>query len=354
MSSTPAAHSSPLFRAHTPALLDLSWWSDVTDEQFAQLASRAESFSRITRLRIDTFSERLWSESQLMSLLSKPCMQRVSEVHVRSSVWLRTKAAQLALFSLPALTSLILRLDYKFRRTDCLLKSAVQLAAQLTTVRCQLHADAHRFLRGLWFAPVLASLKLEGMDWDPLGPLIWNVPPAICELVVQFALDASRSALKTLFSRLRQLRLLRTECLDIVPVLQGMLDAGAPALPLLARVVFRDGCVAGLTVDLLRRFLHRFPLVTVRFESSIPRHNDSSLAAMFAGWPRVEFQRPLAMLRRRLCRIPQTTSRNRKLHCLRIPMQERTRRSDGRIKCCSREAQRDLWPWSSKPRRFAH
>ena len=97
----------------------------------------------------------------------------------------------------------------------------------------------------------------------------------------------SRSALNTLFSRLRQLRLLRTERMDIAPVLQGMLDAGAPSLPLLARVVIHDGCLTGLgSVDLLRQFLHRFPLVTVRFETSIPRPNSSPLAVMFAGWPR--------------------------------------------------------------------
>ena len=294
-SNTFPAHSSPLFRAQTPALLDLSWWGDVPDGEFAKLASRAESFARITRLRIDTFSERLWSESQLMSLLYKPCLQRVSEVHVRSPAWIRSEASQLELLSLPALTSLSVCLDSDFLPTDCLLKSAV-MATQLTTVRCQLHVKATHFLRALRFAPTLASLRLEAQNWDPLGPLIWNVPPSTQELVLtSLALAApatSRSALKTLFARLRQLRLLRTEWMDVAPVLQGLLDAGAPSLPHLARVVFRDGCLTGLTVDLLRRFLHRFPLLTVRFESSIPRPNDSSLAAMFAGWLRVELPAP--------------------------------------------------------------
>lgn len=82
--------------------------------------------------------------------------------------------------------------------------------------------------------------------------------------------------------------------------LRGLLDAGLRALPLLRRVRFPDFTPDDVSVEedpdpippLMRRFLHRFPLVTVRLDIDEDQWQDpdqlSAMLARYLGWPRLE------------------------------------------------------------------
>lgn len=83
--------------------------------------------------------------------------------------------------------------------------------------------------------------------------------------------------------------------MEIAPLLQGMLDAGVPALPSLSCVHFDNSAVGGLDNDLLRRFMHKFSETIVRFEFShdLGGHlltDHYELARRFGRWPRVEVE----------------------------------------------------------------
>lgn len=191
------------------------------------------------------------------------------------------------------------------RVTGCvLMESAVRLASKLTAA--DLSPSRPEEIRALRVLPALHSLKLA--TFMPLSPLVWCLPPSITSLALTgFFLDpasTSRSALKTMFSRLPLLNTMRVEDMPISPLLQGLLDAGVDALPRLHRVEFAQYAIdnSALFPDLLRRFLHKFSATVVRVEFSHrtgpdDEHFDSTwtLVRGFCRHPRVEldFGEPL-------------------------------------------------------------
>lgn len=102
-----------------------------------------------------------------------------------------------------------------------------------------------------------------------------------------------RSMLKAMFTRLPELRFLCAAFMEMAPLLQGMLDAGADALPHLRRVQCDNGSVEKLVEAhaLLRRYLHKFPAVHVHFDYTLDlddgRPDAKVIAHHYGRWPRV-------------------------------------------------------------------
>lgn len=181
-----------------------------------------------------------------------------------------------------------------------LLKSAVAKARRLTSVCVLVDPQDARFLRALRVAPSLTDLHLRPAEEDgqvqgqPFGDLAWCLPPTLRSLSLN-DFDASeeaapRSALKAFFQRTPLLRELHTSWMLLAPLIQGMLDAGVEALPMLRHVECANLWKDGLTAPLLRRFLHRFPKVHV--DLFLPENNALELdeyqfIATFSDWPRV-------------------------------------------------------------------
>ena len=150
-----------------------------------------------------------------------------------------------------------------------LLGSAVSQATKLTTAVLSLSLGKESLARGIRGAPALANLELHvskqhgGAGRESLAPLIWLMPPTLTALGLRapFPNSLPRPSVKTMFVRLPRLRTLHTS-LDAEMLIQGMLDAGPSALPDLRRVEF-NGIVERARP--LRRFLHKFPTLTLRF-----------------------------------------------------------------------------------------
>ena len=325
-----SAHSSPLFRTHVPVCVEVN--SGDCSLSPKELMIKAGTFARIKRMDLCGSADLVWTEKMMVRLLSQGWARRVDSVSV--CFWLTSQRVQHALFALPSLTELSLDID---RASQRLLPSAVAHARSLRSVWLHLSQGAAVAARALQLAPALSSLTLQPIhSREPIGPLIWCVPPTLTELTLfqiqlfeaaKQTLAIFRSALKTLLLRLPLLHTLRTEYgMDLTPLLQGILDAGVRALPQLRRVVtdshrlLADVSPSELQVEaaertssgqahdlglkrteelrrsseqrrLLRRVLHKFPMVTVQFLLN-PRQTDidlSSSSPWCAGWARVEF-----------------------------------------------------------------
>lgn len=137
-----------------------------------------------------------------------------------------------------------------------------------------------RSLRVLRLAPALTSLefacKALFLDDRALAELVCCLPPTLTHLGLLHAEippDLPRPLTKALFSRTPLLQSLRVES-RFGPFLRGLLDAGLVALPNLRRVRLYNFNPDDFSysVDpippLLRRFVHRFPEVTVRLDLS--------------------------------------------------------------------------------------
>ena len=244
----------------------------------------------------------------MLEFLAQPWIQSVEYFTLFSNAWLQSPAMQRALFALPHLSSLALFVDAKSDSPCVRLDSAASQATKLTRVELWVRVMGNRSVyRGLRAAPALSSIDVFlstkfRSERDSLALLIWLMRPSLTELRlnVPFTIPMTRSAVKTMFVRLPQIRTLRTG-LDPAMLIQGMLDAGISALPDLRRVNFDDGIVEARS--LLRRFLRKFSTVTVQFHLVSPQQTSKDKYEAFCAfqravgsWPRVEVTPALTTL----------------------------------------------------------
>lgn len=250
-------------------------------------------FSRIARLILSGSSGSLWTEATMLQLISAPGLQRAETLSCfphgsppAQSPWLRSERAQTALFALPRLREIMIKLAPGER----LCKSAVTQARALTDAIIADNSDPHS-IRALASAPNLTRLQLTGNGTgpDPCRKLILCLPPSLQSLDLRFDTNVTvlpRPALKALFQRMPLLQSLRTS-LARAPLLQGMLDAGVLFLAMLRRVELIRFDPESISRDLLRRFLHRFPQVHVGLTAQSPDQFDDAWRR-FGEWPRVQ------------------------------------------------------------------
>lgn len=209
---------------------------------------------------------------------------------------LRLASVQAAIFALPFFKSLTMRW---LQRGERLFKHVMSQAHRLTFMDVSVATDNADSIRAIRWAPSLTELRLMSNvphTADPFHGLIWCLPPTLRSLTLELievpAEAMFRPTLNAFFERTPLLQTLQTRDMFTGPLLQGMIDAGLHSLPMLRRVEFLS-FKGGVNSPVLRRFLHRFPEVTVRLALKAPvrwevRKFAQDFARTFGGWPRVE------------------------------------------------------------------
>ena len=290
VNSNRANHASPLYRAHVSVGL---MFPCPAGRSYAELMAKAALFPRIVFLDAGSLGAShtgvAWTEQRALHLLAQ--LLQVREVRIRSAIWLRSPAVQHALFGLPALTQLTV---LSHRDPFSLIDAAVLRASNLTGIFFASITADHR-LRALRLAPALRHIHLQPPTTGSLKRFCFIVPPTLERLTLDsFGEEAcgSRATLKAFFTRAPRLQSIELSRCCVESFFQGMLDAGVGALPVLRRVWFApqvgfDESEPAVEPSLLRRFLHRFPQVTVTISL-----DDSLLYAeaetRFGLWERVE------------------------------------------------------------------
>ena len=295
----PSAHASPLFRKHAPMILDCCSYFGRVDH--GSLIHRVAQFSRVVKFRAEQSD--WWTEERMLQILSLPCTQHLTELSLSESLqWLARPLVQAAVLRLPRLMTL----DMVVGPATKLLPNAFATAATLLDITIEVTGG--RFpdgsLRALRLAPSLEGLCLRFCKpHSPLPPeLLWCIPPTLRYLTlwqIDLPIGMSRPLLKTLFSHIPMLSTLRLSSVSIETTLRGLLDAGAAALPALLAVQFEHmqphhflGHPRNSLERIFRRFVRRFPHVTVRIEFEDHSWDDPdelhALQLRYAGWPTVE------------------------------------------------------------------
>lgn len=232
----------------------------------------------------------------------------------RSSRWMDHPRVQTALFRLPYLKTCSIKVGSGAK----LLPSAVALASKLVTLDVEVPSELTPdfSLRALRLAPALATLRFGFAFGELAAPLprelMWWLPPTLTQLElwnIDLPRDVSLPLIKALFSRTPLLQLLELKSASIEAVLRGLLDAGVNALPSLRCVFFQhlDPVDFSVGIDpdplmpIFRRFMHRFPQVTVRLEFSDSLWLDSEelrlVQMRYVGWAGVQMYRADSDLR---------------------------------------------------------
>ena len=267
------------------------------------LMHRATLFSRVVKFRADQSG--WWTEERMLQLPSLPYMQHVTKLDLStSSAWANHPLVQTALLGLPRLKSFRLAVGPDAK----LLPSAFATASTLSTLKVEVYTDQSpdRWLHALRAARKLASLSVGFLasGWSLPEDLVWCLPPNLTQLdLLNVDMgrreDLSRPMLKALFSRTPHLARVRLSAVSTAEILRGFVDAGAAALPALRHVDFADmqqhhfsGYARDPLERIFRRFVQRFPRVTVRIEfvNDAWDHPEELLTVQlcYAGWSSVE------------------------------------------------------------------
>ena len=290
-----SAHDSPLFRKHAAMVL---WCVRDHASNTESLIDKAAQFTRVVSFRADQSD--WWTEERMLQLLTLPRMQHVTELNL-SSEWSDRPLVQTALLGLPGLKSL----EMTVRPDTWLLPNSYARTSELSTLMLNLEFDpTPGSLRALCLCPSLTRLCV---DWRrscegwPLGmppDLVFCLPPTLTHLQLGVLLDRDlpRPLVKALFSRTPLLVSLSLAYASIEATLCGLLDAGVAALPSLRDVWFiskePDEFSVGMHPDpllpIFRRFVHRFPHVSVRIEFRHHSWDDPELLRVqtrYLCWP---------------------------------------------------------------------
>ena len=273
------AHASPLYRKHARIVLRIP-----SPYNADSLIHKTALFSWVVAFTAGDCLQ--WTDKQMLQLLSLPCMQHATELILPdSSQWIDSPLVQTALLGLPRLKTFHLPVGPATK----ILSGAVALASKLSTVNVKLLSEQCRngALRALRQAPTLATLAFNFCDlYSPLPrDLPWCLPPTLTDLSllnVDVPRDISRPLVKALFSRTPVLSSVYLRSASIEPILCGLLDAGESALPSLRSVGFGDVTPVDFSVGnarplraIFRRFVHRFPEVSVCIEVAWKRSGRS-------------------------------------------------------------------------------
>ena len=265
------------------------------------LIQEAAQFSRFVEF---CASPTPWTEKQMLRVLALPCMQHLTQLDMASSSqWADSPLVQAALFGMPRLTTVDMRLEPWMTPVP----SVVAMASQLTTVRVEMcnRQPPAGSLRALRLAPSLTSLTFGiTIHVHPFHPdLVWCLPPTLRYLGLRglrMLRDLPRPLVKALFSHTPLLSSLQLRSASLEAILRGLLDAGVAALPSLRSVTFERMRPVDCSVDIVpdplesifRRFVRRFPQVNVRIEflgSAWANSEELRVVQMrYVGWSSVQ------------------------------------------------------------------
>ena len=268
-SSAGRAHASPLFRMHAPVRLSfLKWdWTPMTLAQREALSLKAARFLRINQLSFGRTEK--WTEIEALRLLAQPGIQSVTLVESGWSAWPGRSAVLRALFSLPQLTSVNLNLELGVT-ASVLMVSALSMAPKLRILDLSLSEPSAR--ESLHDVPAASPAS----PTDRLTPLLCGLPPTLTALTLKSPWQQSSSppasVIKTMLLALPLLQHLTTRRINVVPLLQGLLDAGTDVLARLCRVEWQESGIDDVSA-LLPLFLASFPSVIISLQ---PTYDDDA------------------------------------------------------------------------------